>query len=208
MKKRGWLFADGWYLSKKCRPEEGAGIWQNHRGNLTPQPTATPRAASTTASDVRRRFSMRLGGAGAYRHVRCTSCAHCTARTPSSAALCRLGQPGCNDDATLPLQIRGSVAGAYDKIRSCRRFQPPLLPQLCPTPKAEPHRLLHEPSPRCRPHHRTTSSSPRLAALATVQLSSQRVPCITRSLPRLPCFRVCHLCAKLHQLKSDSLMGS
>lgn len=49
MKKRGWLFAGGWYLSKKCRPEEGAGIWQNHRGNLTPQPTATPRAGSTAS---------------------------------------------------------------------------------------------------------------------------------------------------------------
>lgn len=68
MKKRGWLLARGWYLSKKCRPEEGAGIWQNHRGNLTPQPTATPRAGPPTTHDVSRPFSTQLGHPGTCAH--------------------------------------------------------------------------------------------------------------------------------------------
>lgn len=68
MKKRGWLLARGWYLSKKCRPEEGAGIWQNHRGNLTPQPTATPRPGPPTTHDVSRPFSIQLGHPGTCTH--------------------------------------------------------------------------------------------------------------------------------------------
>lgn len=68
MKKCGWLLARGWYLSKKCRPEEGAGIWQNHRGNLTPQPTATPRPGPPTTHDVSRPFSTQLGHPGTCAH--------------------------------------------------------------------------------------------------------------------------------------------